>query len=249
MIDQATNPAWRRNADAAQRFALYRALKASLIEQFRIQRFAVLMLLQSGNLTKSLERKARIADMTQLTRVFQSVRDPIIRAQLGSYVLGQRKSKETTQVDTAFTLRNTAAETYISTVGAERVTMVTDYTKERVKAIIETGMAEGEGIPEIARRLYETGEAGVFSRRRAETIARTETGDAYGAGNYTQVKEDASKLGLEVKKRWILDGNPCPICIGNADEGWIPQDDDFSSGHPCETAHVNCVCAVEYMVV
>ena len=47
------------------------------------------------------------------------------------------------------------------------------------------------------------------------------------------------------EKRWVVDGNPCELCQGNADVGWIPADEDFPSGDDEPGAHPNCQCDLE----
>jgi hypothetical protein len=44
------------------------------------------------------------------------------------------------------------------------------------------------------------------------------------------------------KKVWLLADDPCDECQGNADDGEIPLDDDFSSGDDAAPAHPRCLC-------
>lgn len=80
-----------------------------------------------------------------------------------------------------------------------------------------------------------------ISDSRAFTIARTETARAMGEGNYNAMVQNGVQT-----KRWVLAGSkPCEICQPNADDGYIPIDQAFSSGDDYEPAHPNCECYTE----
>lgn len=80
-----------------------------------------------------------------------------------------------------------------------------------------------------------------FTSTRAELIAQTEANDAYSAAR----KDTAAALGLD-EKRWDPDGDACPECQANADQGWIDADEDFESGDDAPTAHPGCDCGCDY---
>jgi len=54
---------------------------------------------------------------------------------------------------------------------------------------------------------------------------------------------------MEPFKRAVLgDGGKsgnCDDCIDNSDQGWIPADDEFQSGHDEPPFHSNCTCSME----
>lgn len=80
-------------------------------------------------------------------------------------------------------------------------------------------------------------------RRRAETIARTETMRASNEGQ-AQLWKQAREKGLlpaTMKKVWIA-FDPCPICAPLAGET-VPVDATFSIGSD-PPAHPNCRCTV-----
>jgi ABC-type transporter Mla subunit MlaD len=81
-----------------------------------------------------------------------------------------------------------------------------------------------------------------FSDRRADLIAQTETADAYNAGR----SETAAALGYGEKSWETESGDPCPECVANEAQGWIPMDEDFQSGDDAPTAHPNCLCVVNF---
>jgi hypothetical protein len=139
---------------------------------------------------------------------------------------------------------NEAAAKLISTRGAELVRMITETTREGLKAIISKGLAENIGTKKIADLIQESA---LFSPARAELIAKTEISWANSNSSlesYSLAKAD----GVKVKKEWLLGPNPCTACQGNAAQGAIEIEQEFSSGHQASPAHPNCVCAVSPVV-
>lgn len=82
-----------------------------------------------------------------------------------------------------------------------------------------------------------------FSRARAELIARTEVHMAENQGGLV----GAQRVGMQAKK-WLLSGrdDPCSICIGNADQKWIPINEAFQGGVQAPLQHPRCLCAARY---
>jgi len=79
----------------------------------------------------------------------------------------------------------------------------------------------------------------VFSSDRAERAARYTGAEAYFNG---MAKAFAESTG-EFEKAWECTGDdPCDDCLSNEDEGWIPMEEDFESGHYAPLAHPNCEC-------
>jgi len=113
-------------------------------------------------------------------------------------------------------------------------------TVSEIRTILETGL---EAQTPFSKIITEIKQAGAFSRQRAQTIAVTEVGNAYSQGLLGQGKELQDE-GLDMEKSWLAEDEPCDICAGNADEGWIDIDDDFSSGDDAPLAHPNCLCAL-----
>lgn len=77
---------------------------------------------------------------------------------------------------------------------------------------------------------------------RAQLIAQTELNDAYNAGRSML----AEALGFD-EKSWECDGpTPCPECLGNQLQGWIPFGEEFLSGDMEPTAHPGCFCTLDF---
>jgi uncharacterized protein with gpF-like domain len=90
-----------------------------------------------------------------------------------------------------------AAQRWISRVTASKVTRVLEATKTALKVQISAGVSEGEGVPEIAKRLQTV--YSDFSRRRSMVIARTEVASASNAGSHFS----AAQTGLDYKRVWL----------------------------------------------
>lgn len=117
---------------------------------------------------------------------------------------------------------------------------IDDTTRSRLIDLIKNvKIGDNATVDEIASALSD--EYPDISDSRAFTIARTETARAMGEGNYNAMTQN----GVQTKK-WVLAGSkPCEICQPNADDGYIPIDQTFSSGDDYEPAHPNCECYTE----
>jgi hypothetical protein len=86
---------------------------------------------------------------------------------------------------------------WVAAVTATKVTQILDTTKRALKIQIAAGLAEGEGIAEIAKRLRTVYEE--FSTRRSMVIARTECVAASNAGSHFS----AEQTGLSYDRVWL----------------------------------------------
>lgn len=115
-----------------------------------------------------------------------------------------------------------------------------DATRDMIRQAITTALDNHDSDAAIADMLRD---AYAFSEQRAELIARTEVGNALGAGSFIGAKA----VGME-EKRWLLsnDEGVCPRCEANAAEKWIPIGQDFASGDEHPLAHPHCRCDAAY---
>lgn len=115
-----------------------------------------------------------------------------------------------------------------------------DATRNMLRRTLTKALADKASNKEIAD-LLERDYA--FSRARAELIARTEVRNATGHGRL----EGAKRVGM-LFKDWLLsnDDSPCPLCVGNAAQGYIPIQEPFSSGVMAPLAHPRCRCTATY---
>lgn len=136
------------------------------------------------------------------------------------------------------TLGPNVAEDYLREHSLEKLTGgFADTTIERLRNSIADAWDEGGNFDQIVGAIKGTMED--FSTTRAEMIAQTEANDAYNTGRMAM----AAELDMD-EKAWDPAGDACEeICQPNADQGWIPIDEDFESGDDAPTAHPNCFLA------
>jgi hypothetical protein len=109
----------------------------------------------------------------------------------------------------------------------------------RLRDAVADAWDAGGSFEQIVKAIQDT--FADFSDTRAGMIAQTEINDAYNRGRiYTAVQ-----AGFD-EKAWDPDGEACPICMENVDEGWIGIDDEFPSGDLAPTAHPNCDCSIDF---
>lgn len=121
--------------------------------------------------------------------------------------------------------------------GAQLVTKMDEETKRRLAKVIGDGIEGKRGIPGLARDLK--GEFADMRKYRAAMIARTETANALSQASLDTMKD----MGIDGKE-WVVAGDPCEICTGNAAAGIIAVGDTFPSGDATPPAHPNCECAL-----
>ena len=132
------------------------------------------------------------------------------------------------------------ASTYLRSNSLSKLTGGLDATSiDRLQNALADAWDKGGDYDSMVKAVTDTFED--FSTTRAEMISQTESNDAYNdARHATAIEMDLDE------KHWDPDGEACPICQDNADEGWIPIDEDFPSGDDAPTAHPNCDCGCDY---
>jgi len=141
---------------------------------------------------------------------------------------------------------------FIEKEGAELVTETLQVTKDRLKATLAEGVADGENALQLSDRVRHT-MGDEASRSRANTIGRTESIKSFNAGAVEAYKQ----TGLVERKRWLatIDGD---VRETHADadnqvvginesflvgEAQLQYPGDPGGGFPEET--INCRCTVE----
>jgi hypothetical protein len=109
---------------------------------------------------------------------------------------------------------------------------VTDRIVEDIRSALATSISLGEKTEEASARIQQV----IINPKRAETIARTESVNAFGKG----LQVFGQKSGA-IGKEW-QDNGAVDVCKDNADAGVIPIDDLFPSGDSEPAAHPNCRC-------
>lgn len=109
---------------------------------------------------------------------------------------------------------------------------ISNKTRADIASNIKSGIALGEDRATMTKRLQEV----IKNPRRAETIAQTETVNAYGAGMLEFGRESDA-----TGKEWE-DVAATDVCAQNSDEGIIPLEATFMSGDKAPAAHTGCRC-------
>lgn len=115
---------------------------------------------------------------------------------------------------------------------------ISDTTREKLTALVETAKAEGWSATQFQIAIMESD---AFSPARALMIARTESAFADSHGNAAIYQ----RTGVEQKK-WVTahDDIVSPDCLANEAEGVIDFDQPFQSGAMMPPDHPNCRCVL-----
>jgi SPP1 gp7 family putative phage head morphogenesis protein len=113
---------------------------------------------------------------------------------------------------------------------------VTEAMDATMSRILAEGLAHGLGARQVAKQLRE---ALNFSRRRAETIARTELINAYVQGQLQGFQAiGVTQLGVDVEWLTAGDSRVCPKCAANNGKVYTLQE-----AQGVLPLHPNCRCA------
>lgn len=144
-----------------------------------------------------------------------------------------------TELGISFDLLQPGLLEYVEEHSAKLVTQVTDTTKQAIRDVLRDGLAEGEGIPALRKRIEELG---VFNRSRAELIARTETTTNSNGAAVESLRAYQAEHGGTFRKRWLSARDSRVREEHLALDGeTVGLDEPFSNGlmHPGEP---NCRC-------
>lgn len=164
--------------------------------------------------------------------------------------VGGGKLADADGLQVSFTLKSKPVLDYIREHSAAKLGRDVDATtKDLLRKMITTAYDEQWTRAALVKKIK--GLYSGFTARapqkhianRAELIAVTELGNAMSYGTLEGAKSLQSR-GLTMEKSWGLAVNPCPLCQDNANQGWIPVGETFSSGHEHPTAHPACRCSL-----
>lgn len=170
----------------------------------------------------------------------------------------QRGHQATTaelRIGASFDLRNPRAVEFLRNRGAERVTMIDETTRDRLRTLLTRAGDEGWAYSRTAseiRNLF-SGFGGLRPQRhirdRAELVAVQEMALAYGEGQRI-AREQIMADGTLLEKQWLTvgDSRVDADCSANAAAGWIPATESFPTGHGQEPAHPGCRCTTRSRV-
>ena len=115
-------------------------------------------------------------------------------------------------------------------------------TKDMVQRTISSGLEQELSPDEIADNVVDVG----FDDDRAQRIAENEMGDAVSQGALTTYTA-AADAGISIKKSWLTAGDDKvdeDICRKNEEQGPIPVEQAFQSGHQRPLGHLHCRCSL-----
>lgn len=123
------------------------------------------------------------------------------------------------------------------------VDQVNTTTRKIVVRLVRESLDAGKSPRQILEEVRDFLADKERTRRRARTIARTES---WRAANFAA--HDVMRLLGAKWKSWKTnpDCETCPICLGNEAEKQIPMDQLFASGQAAPPAHPNCCCNLVY---
>lgn len=118
-------------------------------------------------------------------------------------------------------------------------------SKTQLHTIITKSLDEGWSYNKTSQIIRE--KFTDFSRYRAQLIATNEAAQAYEAGNRIFI-DGLSDMGVIMEKMWNNSGDEKVTdgCIENTDDGWIPLNQEHSSGHQNPPRFVGCRCFETY---
>lgn len=125
-------------------------------------------------------------------------------------------------VSTSFDLQPVRAMNFLQNYRLKLAQSITDTTNRAVTTALRNGLADGDAIPEIRKRVEEAWPD--ITADKAETIARTETARAYGEGQIAGWDE----IGVK-RKEWLLSPNPCDLCVAIWRKGPVALTQPFVS--------------------
>jgi hypothetical protein len=161
----------------------------------------------------------------------------------------------------------TLVNSYLSTIGGERITEINNFTKKyvlnRLRPILTDGIDKGLGIAEIGRMIVSdiAEYSGIFAKYRSERIARTEIIGTSNWASITSVESSGVKDRLLKKWHVTVDGRERETHLEMIDKPAIPIDDFFEvrnvsggvdrmkyPGDPSGSAGnvIQCRCAIVY---
>ena len=142
-------------------------------------------------------------------------------------------------IEGVFDLANPDAIRVLEEMCLDRVTGMNDETIATLERVIAAGIESGDHPTVIAKAIRDA--IGNMSKARSETIARTETAQAYSHAAI----ESYRRNGVE-RKIWLTaeDNRVDPPCPSHEEEGSIPIDQLFGGTHDHPPAHPRCRCAL-----
>jgi len=207
--------------------------------------------LEAGNLVKpeALKKLNKIwSDIEKETD--EDLQNVILGVEKDGILSGADQLKGQLKYDpkTTFSLANPRAVKYFKETGGslKYIKDIQGTTRDGIKTIITDALDTGKSYSQTAKIISDAFN-GELGRGRARTIAVYESAQAYESGN-SIFAASLKEGGIEIEKSYQTskDDKVSDLCQGNADDGWIPLDEEHSSGVMNPPGHVNCRCYEMY---
>lgn len=132
----------------------------------------------------------------------------------------------------------TAVE-YAKELHSDLLKELEENVQKRIAQIISDGIKNKTGLPGMSKNIRK--EFTTISKELADKVVLTETNWALSHSALDRMR----KMGVDGKE-WLLsnDDHICGICQTNFDQGVIPINQSFKSGHLTPPAHDGCSCAI-----
>jgi HK97 family phage portal protein len=155
-----------------------------------------------------------------------------------SFVRAGKLALASLEIDLPFNVTHERAVSWLRENALSQARSVVGTLKDEMRERITTGVKEGLGVNDITGNLAEFFDE--QSEWRALRIARTEVVAGYAEGSL----EGYRQSGIVRMKRWLSASDPDSLCALNIQDGAIPLNASFSSGHSAPPAHPNCRCTL-----
>lgn len=157
-----------------------------------------------------IERKAVVDDVENYEKIIDGLAEDKIKRLTAIYnvsiqMFGEQsynKIKKAQKKESLFNRLSTTIKDWIKFVTAERITMINDTTKDKIKQRIKLGIDEGLSIDDIAGTIDELYLTQIIPNRSV-TIARTEVVSSSNYGSLQGAMQAEDDFEIELKKIWI----------------------------------------------
>lgn len=142
-----------------------------------------------------------------VAEIFGAVEEPIATTFLFGFNAGVQQIQE--QADYERALMEALSKPAVDFLSGYRLRLANEVTQTyegRIRAIVQTGITEGNTLPQISATIR--AQVPVQSPAAANAIARTETSRALNRGKDMAYQESL----ITQEREWLLSGNPCKVC-------------------------------------
>ena len=157
----------------------------------------------------------------------------------GVFEMAGQSALEDLGIAIDFDIDNPRAQKWLGSRLEEYSKSVNGTTLDSIKRTLREGVAEGESIPKLRKRVQKVFEG--CSKYRAQMISRTETITASNQGNLEAYRQS----GVVEKKIFYcaIDERTCEECLSMHEEE-VGLDENFSGGISAPSVHPNCRCTI-----